>query len=1026
MIKSKNDLVNSINSELSDNSSGDISPKDIRHNLIDIIDSVHNLLTDKIVNTAHFGTPEESSVRLGKKSLDKLDLAGYSTSGNTAIGFGALENNYDKAVRNTALGAYALNCNLHGRDNVGIGYSSLAGNTTGYGNISLGSFALNDIKTGDFNIAIGHGAGYYVDKDSQNKLYIGSHPVDSTYICANPDGAGLVPLMFGDMSSNNLRLGIKTRALNDYGVLQVSGNITPSFTDKFTLGHSLYRWDGVLSRYTNTDELQLTNSNSLHGHSSGIFVSGSLIPNNNNIYNIGSSTNIWKNAYFDNIDTRELTAVQQVHYLHKSLYLASSGTFDTIDGGGPESIYDHFTGVNEEKILLPYLSESGVRDAGLIIKVSGHPDFTWVFDTDHDVCGKQFRRWKTNIGIEVGSGQYIRSPALLSPETSCHGIHLSGSQVVVTTNDVFSNVGTIAGTGDINFIADSGAGLTEYSVNYISQISGVDISQKFLSRSAEKQQDSSGKDLLTGFVLRYSDSFGEALHSDHNLDRFIISSFANSSKAKNNIILMKESENSGVFGINNFTEGDGQLGVPNTIFNVRSKDDAVARISSESTGNVKSSLELAVGQNCLEDAAEFTISNTRKSLDINLYKSSGQIPFATFDTTTSYPTVGILTSGTPNETLTIGSSGYVNAGISMFSRPSNPIPASGHGKVFVKDYSKVGDTQSHSLYFMDGSGNVYNLVEGNSCTSDTNKTFSSRENIAIGPFSMQERCSDTFVQNVGIGHYALSLVSGINGSYNTAVGHGSAQNITTGKYNVSVGHDTLTTASGYVSYNIVLGHGIGDKISDDYNLLIGSSGKLPLMSGHLNSGVLRFPNGNLYVDDSTSTNSLLLQNNALQLVDIAGQEFVDDSLSFNFQTPSGNNNLLSLNHNASGMTETATYSGPTNPRPFAELKGDFKLKGAIRFRDGTSLESATKIQNLPDELFVEGFADSNISVAASYSSAVTGTITNTSTSKSYTVYNRDRHSKIKQGDYVIALYINGEYRPIWVSNESSVCNCCTK
>ena len=83
MIKSKSELVNTINSELADNSIGDISPRDIRHNLIDIIDSVHNLLTDKEVNTLNFGTPDHTSVRFGEDSLAKLDLAGYSTSGNT-------------------------------------------------------------------------------------------------------------------------------------------------------------------------------------------------------------------------------------------------------------------------------------------------------------------------------------------------------------------------------------------------------------------------------------------------------------------------------------------------------------------------------------------------------------------------------------------------------------------------------------------------------------------------------------------------------------------------------------------------------------------------------------------------------------------------------------------------------------------------------------------------------------------------------------------------------------------------------
>ena len=43
MILTKLKLVENIVSEISDNSTGQISPYDVRHNLLDIVDSVHNL-----------------------------------------------------------------------------------------------------------------------------------------------------------------------------------------------------------------------------------------------------------------------------------------------------------------------------------------------------------------------------------------------------------------------------------------------------------------------------------------------------------------------------------------------------------------------------------------------------------------------------------------------------------------------------------------------------------------------------------------------------------------------------------------------------------------------------------------------------------------------------------------------------------------------------------------------------------------------------------------------------------------------
>ena len=205
MILSRETLVNNITSELSDNSTGEISPADVRHNLLDLIDSVHILISGQSIHANNFATPELLSTKVGALALDKYNLNGYSTSGNTAVGYAALENNYT-AGRNSAVGAFALNCNVHGSGNSALGYHSLAGNTTGFGNVGLGPYSLNYNKLGNFNIAIGHGAGYYADRTTSYKLFIAAHGVDDTYICDNRPGSGLVPLMYGDpVSYTHLR-----------------------------------------------------------------------------------------------------------------------------------------------------------------------------------------------------------------------------------------------------------------------------------------------------------------------------------------------------------------------------------------------------------------------------------------------------------------------------------------------------------------------------------------------------------------------------------------------------------------------------------------------------------------------------------------------------------------------------------------------------------------------------------------------------------------------------------------------------
>ncbi len=65
MILSKSQLVNNINSEISDQSYGQISPYDIRHNLLDIIDSVHNLTSSQDLISLNLATFPNGNTKVG-------------------------------------------------------------------------------------------------------------------------------------------------------------------------------------------------------------------------------------------------------------------------------------------------------------------------------------------------------------------------------------------------------------------------------------------------------------------------------------------------------------------------------------------------------------------------------------------------------------------------------------------------------------------------------------------------------------------------------------------------------------------------------------------------------------------------------------------------------------------------------------------------------------------------------------------------------------------------------------------------
>ena len=165
-ILSKSQITDNVNAEINDNVTGQISPNDVRHNLIDIIDSVNNLidssqnLTVFNLTANNFATPYNRTVRVGKGALSKLHLPNYTTTDDTAVGNNAMQSSY-QGSGNTAVGSEALSCNIFGVENSALGRGALGGNINGYGNVGVGSHSLSRNKHGNWNIAIGQGAGYY-------------------------------------------------------------------------------------------------------------------------------------------------------------------------------------------------------------------------------------------------------------------------------------------------------------------------------------------------------------------------------------------------------------------------------------------------------------------------------------------------------------------------------------------------------------------------------------------------------------------------------------------------------------------------------------------------------------------------------------------------------------------------------------------------------------------------------------------------------------------------------------------------
>jgi hypothetical protein len=1052
MILNKNSLVENILNDLSDNATGQISPYDVRHNLLDIIDSVHLLTVGHNLTGSNFSTQDTRTTKIGIFSIEKIDLEGYSSVDNTALGYSSLKSNY-QGSKNTALGSYALSCNLFGEDNVAVGFHALAGNTNGFNNIGLGNFALNNNKVGTGNIAIGHGAGYYVTRDTSNQLFIASHDVDSDFICDNPLGVGLNPLIRGDLLS--LRLAIATNNINPYGTLQIAGHTTPSLNNAYDLGHPSYKFKHLYL----SSGIKLGNYSSFEASNSGVFISGNVLPLLSQTYNLGSESYKWLNGYFDNIyvsgeaSINTYKSIQNCEYVNKTLYLASSGSIDGIDGGGPYGLLQYYTLEDQVGHPCGYLSDEQLIDAGLIIKSSGdgyQRDYTFTFSPPDPLQLCQFidstysqASWNSNISLHLssGTGAHLKTNRIIAHDnigivtpSSCYGIniHNTDERVYVSRSDIINDNlakpnGDLVGVGNVNFFSNSGDISSNYFLTVGAIESGITVGQRFLTGIKKRTKDIDNKDQLSGFEIKYIDDSNLTVLGSLT-DRLVIGSYHDTSYVKNALVLMKDNVD-GILGINNLSPtADDTL--PKTTVNIRSTGNAVVRVTAENQGNIVSSLQLLGANNCLVDGCELEYVNASGFADLSIYKDSGKVSFIR-----SYEdnTIGIFTgSGTSNSMVTFGDSVYTDAVLSLHVSSGNPESTKDYGKLFIRP--KIQPYQANTIYLLDGSGNVHDLVVNKYNVDDGRGLYTDiRGNTLGGRQCPISRTNLVVNNNTSIGFKSLYGITG--GNNNTIFGATTASGLTTGSNNIIIGYNTAPSLESQ-DYNIVIGNdNIGNFINDDYNFVLGSKENRILLKGKTGPNnsdkVLEMPSGGSFIiNNSTNSEATLFRANFIDTIDRGGSVYPDNTLTFKF-SGSSSSNLLALNHSANPMTNVVDYEIPDPLRPYAELNGDLKLKGAIRFSDGTSLDSAEFLDDITKLLeisIVEGYVPSQIQAPESITSPTSGIFIIKDKDwvdvKSVFLSNRDTSSFIQAGAYVVATRVNGQYRPIWVSSDT--CDCCPR
>lgn len=1047
MILSKLVLVDNISREISDNSTGDISPYDIRHNLLDIIDSIHLLTSGENIVSRNFASFAERSTRAGLSTIHKFGLDGYTSIDNSAFGYESLKSNY-QGSRNTALGSTAISCNIYGSDNVGVGYASLAGNTTGFGNVGIGSQTLSRNRSGNWNIAIGNAAGYYA-KDLSNKLFIASHPIDDQYICDNPLGSGLTPLVHGNLDQANLKFGIAVNSLHDYGTLQVSGAISPSETALYDLGHPSARFKDLYL----ASGLNLGTKYMSFGSNQSFYLNTNFIPSDNNSYNLGSSSLRWSRGFFDQIVANSLVATQKAHYLHTTIYLASSGYIDTLDGGGPYGTYDYYPPSEEINDPAAYLPDSGLLGAGLVLR-SNQRQFEFLFNPHNNgnesincyAESNEFSRshWSSNVSMHLDSGCHIlvdkvvghNDTISLTTNEDCYGLYVdSGNKVFVGNENWLDNKNNIAGFSDFSVVT---SGASKYDVGILATESGVNLTQKFLSATKYKSTDSqnNNKDKLEGFVVKYTN---DEVTPDYLSDRFSISSYNKTSRAINSLIIMKDSGDGGVCAINDF-DSDSDLLLPKTTLNVRSKLNGTIRLASEVLGISQTSLQLVGGNNCLQDGFEIQYVTPSGYADFNIYKDSGvQTPIRINENNTI--DIFAISGGLHSDMITIGDGLHPNAVISLYESGAVPTSSNGYGKIFVNKKT-VYPTQSSAVKYIDSSGNIFDMTL-NKYDSTSNLVFTDGlKNTLVGLNSSENRYNLTQASNnTSVGYASLYHIT--SGDYNVALGVSALSGVTTGSYNIAIGSNSLSTLNPpSASNNIVISTQGITSSSGDYNFYVGANNNLILLQGVLgpnNSDKhLYMPSGGkLSIQNSNNTNTLSLLPNTLEVIDANEVDYPQNQLTFKF-TAEESNDLLILDHsNAPISGVVANYENEN--RPFAELNGDLRLLGAIRFSDGTSLDSSEAIpdlyasgdafstsingiNSLLNNFVIEGIALEAVCPATNIETPTSGIIRMRNGSRVF-VTNRDSNTDIREDEYIIAIKLSGEYRPIWVGG-NPILPCC--
>jgi len=460
---------------------------------------------------------------------------------------------------------------------------------------------------------------------------------------------------------------------------------------------------------------------------------------------------------------------------------------------------------------------------------------------------------------------------------------------------------------------------------------------------------------------------------------------------------------SGLVGITNLTHSASDPPIlPETILNVQSAGESNIRLASSGlqrsniellgNGNSKAS-GLHISYNPANDDTSYfnPYGNVnpgavdKSVVDFSLIRPSGEIGREIgFLSVTEDGFLGVGSTKdnsyrifTPVAPLTVFHNDSASGTIALKAQTLKPSTSSSFGKIYVKP--QVEASQTHGLFFLDGGGNEFNLTPRPELDSQNGLLYGDEYGNTYGgwfcPQASARVASSDRTNNTLLGYAAgHSLVDGANNNaifgYLSGSGLLSSDNNTivgninythsTGAGNVIIGYrnaapaDLSTIVTDPASRTILLGTGLyNTEDLDDYSLAIGF-GTDPLVEGSLGG-----TEGKRFALKSTSSSpaefsldsseyQFSLSNKIedsrevgiINLKDTLSSLQSRGAMSLRFSNKFDSSQTL-VDFDPSGITPTnPIFVNPSPRRPFVAISGDLRVAGAIRFANGTSLDSA--------------------------------------------------------------------------------------